>query len=60
MSSKAPTWWGEANSHHQIGPLVAQALEHLPDGLADGLARDRMLRQPEGVARSRQRAYREP
>jgi hypothetical protein len=36
---------------HQIGPLVAQRFQHLADGFADGLAGDRMLREPEGVGR---------
>jgi len=32
-----------------FGSLVAQCLEHLPDGLADGVRRDRMLGQAIGV-----------
>ena len=50
---------GGGEGDHEIGPLVAQALEHLADGLADGLASGRVLRQPEGVTHSRRRAYRD-
>jgi len=34
---------GRGEQHDQVGSVITQRLEHLPDGLADGLRRDGML-----------------
>jgi len=40
---------GRGEQHHQIGALVAEAVEHLADRLADRLTGDGVLREPLGV-----------
>ncbi len=49
---EGPDVVGRDEQHDEIRPLVTEPVEHLADGLTDGLRRDGMFRQPERVHRT--------